>query len=324
MKIKYAFGCAAALSLVLTGCSQAPTTSTSETTAADAGTMTTEDVAAEKDSCKATTEAEIAALFERWNEDLESGDAKKVVENYASESVLLPTVSNQPRTTVAEKEDYFAHWLEKKPSGVVNERWIEIDCDYAIDAGTYTFTYVDGTKVPARYTFVYGLEGDEWKITTHHSSAMPEEGADVNMPVATGSTGSPAPDLSGGTCAVAEDTEITGLFDTWNAALQTGNAAEVAKLYGEQSLLLPTVSNKLRFTAAEKEDYFAHWLEKKPVGTIDQRWTTKGCNTATDAGLYTFKYEDGTTVSARFTYTYKWDGNQWKISSHHSSAMPEG
>jgi hypothetical protein len=32
----------------------------------------------------------------------------------------------------------------------------------------------DGSKVLARYSFVYIQEGDEWKIAHHHSSAMPE------------------------------------------------------------------------------------------------------------------------------------------------------
>ena len=45
--------------------------------------------------CKAVTEQEIAQLFDRWNDSLKTGDAKKVVANYAADSVLLPTVSNK-------------------------------------------------------------------------------------------------------------------------------------------------------------------------------------------------------------------------------------
>jgi hypothetical protein len=83
------------------------------------------------------------------------------------------------------------------------------------------------------------------------------------------------------------------------------------------------VSNKPRLTPEEKVDYFKHFLEKKPSGTIDSRTVEVDCNTALDAGTYTFKFSDGSTVKARYTYTYKWDGKQWLITSHHSSAMPE-
>ena len=68
------------------------------------------------ESCKATTEQEIASLFDRWNQSLQTGDPHKVVANYAERSILLPTVSNKPRLTPAEKEDYFHHFLEDRPS----------------------------------------------------------------------------------------------------------------------------------------------------------------------------------------------------------------
>ncbi len=330
MKSKIILGCTAALALSLTACSNSAETGTTTTdanatsTAAADSSQSSAATLANDGSCEQTTETDVAALFDRWNESLQTGDPAKVVENYAEESVLLPTVSNQVRTTAAEKEDYFEHFLEKKPKGVINERWIEIDCDYAIDAGNYTFSFDDGSKVPARYTFVYGFENGEWKILTHHSSPMPEDGAATNLPAATGTTGSPDPELEKQQCKVATEEEITGLFTTWNDALQTGDPQQVADLYADKSILLPTVSNELRFTEAEKEDYFEHFLEKKPNGTIDESWITLGCNTATNAGLYTFEYSDGTKVPARFTYTYRWNGEEWEISSHHSSAMPEG
>jgi hypothetical protein len=53
--------------------------------------------------CKATSEQEIAALFDRWNQSLQTGDPHKVVANYAEKSVLLPTVSNTPRLNPAQK-----------------------------------------------------------------------------------------------------------------------------------------------------------------------------------------------------------------------------
>ena len=78
-----------------------------------------------------------------------------------------------------------------------------------------------------------------------------------------------------------------------------------------------------RLTPEQKEDYFTHFLESKPVGKIDSRTIEIDCNTAIDVGLYTFSFGDGSQVKARYTYTYKWDGRQWLITSHHSSAMPE-
>jgi len=125
--------------------------------------------------CHATSEKQVAALFDRWNASLQTGDPKKVVANYASKSILLPTVSNTPRLTPAEKEDYFVHFLEGKPVGAIDSRVIEIDCNSAIDAGLYTFKFGDGSVVKARFTYTYKWNGKQWLITSHHSSAMPEK-----------------------------------------------------------------------------------------------------------------------------------------------------
>lgn len=126
-------------------------------------------------------------------------------------------------------------------------------------------------------------------------------------------------------CRPTTDQEIAALFDRWNRSLQTGNPHLVVANYAERSILLPTLSNKPRITAAEKEEYFEHFLENQPVGTINFSFIEIGCNSAFDAGLYTFYFrKTGATVAARYTYTYAWDGRQWLITSHHSSLMPEG
>ena len=150
---------------LLAGCSSlAPTTATT----ASAGAQTP--------SCHAVTEQEVAALFDRWNASLQTGDPHKVVANYADRSILLPTVSNKPRLNAEEKEDYFHHFLENKPKGRIDSRQIQIGCNTAFDAGLYTFTFAKtGAQVKARYTYTYQWDGKQWLITSHHSSAMPEK-----------------------------------------------------------------------------------------------------------------------------------------------------
>src|SRR5574342_549538 len=125
--------------------------------------------------CKETSEQKIAALFDRWNNAVLTGDPHAVVANYAEQSILLPTVSNIPRLTPAEKEDYFHHFLEKKPSGEIDFRVIDLGCNVAVDSGLYTFTFgTTGDEVKARYTYTYKWDGNQWLIVSHHSSAMPD------------------------------------------------------------------------------------------------------------------------------------------------------
>ena len=141
-----------------------------------AGSVSNAAQATRTETCKATSEKEIASLFDRWNESLKTGDPHKVVANYAERSILLATVSNKPRLTPAEKEDYFKSFLEDRPSGKIDQRFVEIGCNSAIDAGLYTFTFAKtGAVVSGRYSYTYHWDGSKWLITSHHSSAMPEK-----------------------------------------------------------------------------------------------------------------------------------------------------
>ena len=146
----------------------------------DVGGLTTPPIdspmAGEVAVCAPATLQLAEELFERWNKALESGDARRVSQCYADDAVLLPTVSNVPRLSRSEIQDYFEHFLQKKPLGKVDQRNVKFGCNKITDAGIYTFRVIDGGKteyVPARYTFVYENRDGEWLIAHHHSSLMP-------------------------------------------------------------------------------------------------------------------------------------------------------
>ena len=135
----------------------------------------------------------------------------------------------------------------------------------------------------------------QWLIVEHHSSAMPENEAALVMDA----------------------------FVQWNDALATLNASKVASLYAPTAVLLPTVSDKVRNTPAEIEDYFVSFLKKEPVGVIDNIDGSSpnvrflAADVAINSGTYVFtlKNDDGTRskVRARYTYVYKKYGSKYMI-----------
>lgn len=119
------------------------------------------------------------------------------------------------------------------------------------------------------------------------------------------------------------EADIVSLFDEWNAALQTGLPEKVVALYENNGILLPTVSNQVRHNHDEMEAYFQQFLAKGPIGRIDEANVRLFGELAINSGAYTFEFKDGSTIQARFTFVYHWNGRRWMIVEHHSSAMPE-
>ena len=120
------------------------------------------------------------------------------------------------------------------------------------------------------------------------------------------------------------DADVLGLFDQWNTALSTLNPDTVTALYADNAVLLPTVSNQVRHNHEEIRDYFVGFLQKSPQGVVDEFNVNILSDThATNSGVYTFTFGDGSKVSARFSFLYVASNDGWKILQHHSSAMPE-
>ncbi|WP_309630183.1 SgcJ/EcaC family oxidoreductase [Brevundimonas sp.] len=132
-------------------------------------------------TCPAATTADIEVQFERFSDAWATRDPDVVTALFTGEPVLLPTVSNTPRTTPAGVRDYFVSFLRNQPVARIDTSTVEIDCHTASRVGTWTVTLTDATTgqtrdVHARYSFIYRFEDGVWKVDHLHSSAMPEAG----------------------------------------------------------------------------------------------------------------------------------------------------
>ncbi len=134
-----------------------------------------EEIEPKREGIESITDAEARDLFHLWNDALATLDPEKVADRYSKNAILLPTVSDEPRTTREGIKNYFVDFLKKQPQGVINEGVTLTGENWCKDAGVYTFTFnATGDVVKGRYSFVYVFEDGEWKIAHHHSSVMPE------------------------------------------------------------------------------------------------------------------------------------------------------
>lgn len=166
------------------------------------------------------TEDQVRNLFYLWNDALDTLDSDVVAKRYSENAVLLPTVSDAPRTDYESIKEYFDNFLKLKPQGQILESHVLVGDNWAKDVGIYEFTMrTNGSKVKARYSFVYIWEDGQWKISHHHSSVMPESKIGQKITKA----------------------QVRDLFHLWNDALATLDADVAAMRYAKEAVLLPTL-----------------------------------------------------------------------------------
>jgi len=131
-------------------------------------------------------------------------------------------------------------------------------------------------------------------------------------------------------------------FDEWNNSLQFKNtedssnhavikqrASEVASHYAEDNVIfLATVRPEVRKNRNEAQDYFQHFLESHPSGSIvegSDKIIVLSDNCYVHHGLYEFTLNPGTEnekkVLAQFAFVRKKINGEWKIIGHFSAPM---
>jgi uncharacterized protein (TIGR02246 family) len=121
--------------------------------------------------------AEISDLLTLWCTTLERGNPQDLVALYAPDATLLPTVSNQTRSSSAQILEYFERFLQLQPRAKKHTQNISVYEKIAINSGVYSFqtqTAAGPQDLVCRFTFVYRKDTAGWRIIEHHSSMMPE------------------------------------------------------------------------------------------------------------------------------------------------------
>jgi uncharacterized protein (TIGR02246 family) len=276
-------------------------------------------VVAKRPAGSAPTQEQMQAIarlnFKKWNDALQTKDHKAVAGLYSSDELsFLPTVSASHIKGSSATEDYFKAFVQRNPFGTITHDTVQAydNGNAYLHSGMYTFGLGSGSErkpVQARFSYVWKKIGKEWKITHHHSSIRPVDSQSKKT---------------------IEDVAHNN-FKKWNEALQTKDPEKISALYSSTLLsFLPLVSSKHISEAEDTEDYFQIFVQKNPFGVItdDSVQTFNNGTTYLHSGLYTFEMSDAvdagkkTPVSARFSYVWTKEDEDWKITHHHSSVAP--
>ena len=114
-------------------------------------------------------------LLQEWTSAVKSGDPKQVTSLYRDDGILLGTFSNKERVGHELILEYFENLLKSSVEVQIVSENPHVFESAAVNTGHYNFV-TGGKTINARFSFVYHKSNDEWKITSHHSSVMPETG----------------------------------------------------------------------------------------------------------------------------------------------------
>ena len=112
-------------------------------------------------------------LLQKWINAIKDGNPKEVVNLYHNDGILLGTFSNKERIGHELILEYFENLLKSPVEVEIMSEHASVSESVAVNSGLYNFV-TDGKTINARFSFVYHKNNDEWKITSHHSSVIPE------------------------------------------------------------------------------------------------------------------------------------------------------
>ncbi len=130
-----------------------------------------------------------------------------------------------------------------------------------------------------------------------------------------------------GQATASDKAAVETAYGDWRKAMSSGSAENVVMLYSPKAVLLATFDAEPLVGHERLLPYFKKLSALPKLSVKPQKSLIRVFgDVAINSGTYEFSYEkDGKTVTvpARFSFTYKLDGDKWKIIDHHSSILPE-
>jgi len=121
---------------------------------------------------------------------------------------------------------------------------------------------------------------------------------------------------------MSDSTAYDELLQKWTGAIKNGDPKQVTKLYHENGILLGTFSPKERVGHELILEYFESLLKSPVEVQIVSENPHVFESSAVNTGHYNF-VTGGKTINARFSFVYHKSDAGWRITSHHSSVIPE-
>lgn len=116
------------------------------------------------------------AALHTWAATVATRDVEAILELYAPDAILVPTLSNEVRDCQDSRREYFRNFLANE--GLVCDvqifkKRVSSKLSTVVVGGLYVFHYREGEQVisvPARFLFTFEQIDGRWLITGHHSS----------------------------------------------------------------------------------------------------------------------------------------------------------
>jgi len=126
---------------------------------------------------KQSNKPDVQVALTDWKVAVESASLDDIMKLYDKHAVMISTFAQDPMTKREQIVAYFKKVVVNSDIKVeIEDSHPRVFGNVAVNSGRYILSYTEEgepVSIPARFSFVYALEGGKWLIVDQHSSRVP-------------------------------------------------------------------------------------------------------------------------------------------------------